>query len=289
MEQGGYVFCDTAGDPSSRLEPLVKKMRSLPDMDTPAVLPPRDAAILFEPDNARADHLKSERPLPYLDALIKAYLPFRQHGVALDVTGFESDWSAYRLLVMPAMLHLGPEDAEKLIEYVRGGGILLASAPTAHKDRHGVFHRKMCDPLLELMGFRMEESGSGTGPVTATLADGVELADLCVCERVTADPATILASVKDGDSAGLPAALLHRFGKGMVFYTPTRSLEMNEWLGQRAAEAAGLDWLENPHPEVALFPHLTDPKKMWCLNHDPEPRVVLGHSVPAESFLLINL
>ena len=287
MEQGGNILCDTAGRPNQGIMRLIADVQErLPPDEWPSQLKPCEAAIVFNPDNVRAEHLKQLRPLPSLDGLIKAYQPFWQHGVPLDMVDLENNLSGYRLLIMPAMALLSLEDAERIREYVRQGGVLLVAAPTAHKDQHGVFFRLPAEPLLDVLGISELSKDKSSDISVIVEQNHQELAAEQMLELAQPSTACILAKIKDGRFAGQAAALHHSLGKGQVFYTNVRSLQVNEWLGEQAALAAGLQWLDNPHADVSLLPDLQNPDKVWCFNHSNHPRCVLGKEIPPREFIV---
>jgi beta-galactosidase len=72
----------------------------------------------------------------------------------------ESDLSAYKVVVLPAINLLSREVAQRLVAYVRGGGTLIATARTGFKDELGQVPGRPPGHLADLMGVSVEEFDS---------------------------------------------------------------------------------------------------------------------------------
>lgn len=192
------------------------------------------AAILFDWDNKWAvENAQGPRNggLHYEETLYAHYRPFWQHGVAVDVAGAGSDFSAYRLIVAPMLYLCREETAAKLERFVEAGGILVVTYWSGI-----VGESDLCNtggfpgPLRRLLGIWAEEiDGLQDGETNAvSLLDGKTLGlsgeYVCseLCERIHPEGAETLAVYKEDFYAGMPALTVNRRGQGRAYYLAAR-------------------------------------------------------------------
>lgn len=288
LEQGSTAFCDFDGVPyEGRLERLRIIQARLAELaPEPAASTPRAAtAFLFHPDNVRAEHRSPKRPMPYLDGVFRLYAPLWRHGIATDLAypgdalgGGVADpgpgscrvageaeggptsatgCDGYRLAVMPGLRLMSVAQAETIRAFVAGGGVLLATARTAHMDLHGVYYRNLGEPLLDVLGVRIRpEPVNLTGSEVLT-SDGQTFALQGPHGEwiEPGDDVEVLARFRGGALEGKPAAFTRIFGKGRVFYAAAQACDgLNAWLAKEAASAASLVWFDNANPDLGLLP-----------------------------------
>ena len=153
------------------------------------------------------------------------YRPLFEAGVACDILPPDRDLSAYKLVVVPNLYLLSEDDAERLTEYVRGGGHLLVSFFSGIVDACDRVHLGGYPaPLRELLGLRVEEfwpleEGARVG-VRGELAGSADLWS----EAIEPEGADTVAEFDDShpDLAGRAAVTRHAFGAGTVWYAGTR-------------------------------------------------------------------
>jgi beta-galactosidase len=186
---------------------------------------PARAAVLFDWSSwwaAEQDSHPSRR-LRYRPEALDWYTTFLDLGVRVDVLPLGADWAGYPVVVAP-ILHVVPAAlADRLRDYVAGGGHLVTTYFSGIVDENDhVWPGGYPGALRDLLGIRIEEF--------APLLDG-ERADLdngtsgtLWSERVeVTDPATeTLASYRTGDLAGRPAVTRRPVGDGSATYVSTR-------------------------------------------------------------------
>jgi beta-galactosidase len=158
------------------------------------------------------------------------YRPYWSRGVAVDVVDSERDWSGYRLLVTPQLFLLKPGVAERLRDFVAGGGTWVATHYTAYCDEHnrlfvgglpgaglgevlGIWNEEV-DALRDGMRLRLERAPAA-GPGPETWAERV-------CEVVHLRGARALLSYAEDFYAGHPALSVNDFGRGRAYYHAAR-------------------------------------------------------------------
>ncbi len=287
VEQNNPALCDHAGRPNlERLAMLRRVHDRLRDDRLPESIDRRQAAVLFTPDCVRAVHQRKQRPIPYLDAVAKAYQPLWRHGIVTDVVYPGQALNGYRMVVMPALSLIGAEQAAVIRTFVEHGGVLLASGQTAHRDLHGVFYPRRGQPLEDVLGLSIHSPTTDESAVIETL-NGITFPAATSVERVEPVEAETLAWYRRDGQQAEPAALRHRFGAGTVFYATARSLPLHEWLTSAAAEAAGLNWHETSHEAMVIQPHLTG-EGFWLLNHSDRDWQLADLTIPAGEFAFVD-
>ena len=158
-ERNCQALCDHAGVPfPGRLEKVRQAVAKLGAVHQPETTQRAQAAILhginntpyhFDRDSTWGSALDS----PYLGAIVDAYQPFWQDGVDMDFRNTHENLDDYKLFLLPSMELMDVDFAIRLKKWVEKGGILVATAKTAHLDKHGVFYQQRAELLKEFLGF----------------------------------------------------------------------------------------------------------------------------------------
>ncbi|APU16792.1 MULTISPECIES: beta-galactosidase [Actinoalloteichus] len=226
------------------------------------------------------------------EAEMAHYAPLFEAGVTCDVVHPDRDLSGYRLVVVPNLYLLSDAAAERLRDYVRGGGHLVVSFFSGIVDENDHVHAGGMSPALrETLGVWVEEfwplPEAGTIAVTGLGADRVG-AVAAADSGATSAPVTgriwselirlagaeSLAEFADGELSGSPAITRHRFGAGTAWYLGTR-LDATSMRGLldvvREAAGVGPD-LPLPAGVQAVTRHAADGTRfLLLLNHGGEP------------------
>lgn len=234
MEKFHGAVVDHSGRSDDRVfrdvSELGERLASLPGLRGTAVKP--EAAIIYDWENRWAiEDSKGPRNIgmQYLETLDDHYRCFWEAGVSVDVIDMECDVSGYKIVVAPMLYMLRAGIGERLREFVRRGGVLVATYMTGLVDENDLCHLGDTpgDGLAEVFGIRREEIDS--------LADSQEnLLRLCkapgetykathLCEIIHAEGAEILAEYATDFYAGTPALTRHTFGEGQALYLTAKA------------------------------------------------------------------
>ncbi|WP_262704016.1 MULTISPECIES: beta-galactosidase [Streptomyces] len=163
--------------------------------------------------------------LDQMEIALAHYRPLFEAGIACDVVPPDRDLSGYRLVVVPNLYLLRERDADRLTEFVRGGGHLLVSFFSGIVDDCDRVHLGGYPaPLREVLGLRVEEFWPlpEDGAVDVRHQDGtVSHADLW-SEVVVPEGTQAVVAFDSGPLAGQPAVTRHAFGEGSAWYVATR-------------------------------------------------------------------
>ena len=191
----------------------------------------------------------------YTEACLEHFRALRCAGLDVDLISRDADFSAYSMIVTPALYLLSEETARRLAEFAATGGAWVATYLTGYVDAHNRCWRGgFPGPgLREVFGLWNEEvdylfddekvlvQGAFTGLDLVTEATDI-------VERIHAERASTLATVESEFYAGSPIILRHDWGLGQTCY-----------IGARLAEEGYIAFYQHLARELDL-PRLTLPR-----------------------------
>lgn len=186
---------------------------------------PARVAILFDWDSWWTSELDSHPTsrLRYRDEALDWYTCLLDLGVRADVIPASRPIEGYDLVVAP-ILHVVPSAlADRLADFVGGGGHLVTTYFSGIVDENDrVWLGGYPGALSGLLGIRIEEFGPLLDGETVELDNGAT-GDLWTDRVDLADPETsVLAWYKTGEFAGRPAITRRQSGPGSASYVSTR-------------------------------------------------------------------
>ncbi|MGW0733816.1 beta-galactosidase [Streptomyces sp. NPDC002851] len=170
---------------------------------------PADAALLWDWPNwwALEQDAHPSTEVRLLDVARALHRPLWEASVACDVLPVDGDpavYSAYRLLLVPALYSVTTETARRLTEYVRDGGTLVMTYFSGITDEHDRVHLGGYPaPFRELLGLTVEEFDPRP--------DGTWR------EEIRLEGATEILPFPEGG----PAVTRHAYGAGTAWYLGT--------------------------------------------------------------------
>jgi len=265
---------------------IASELAALPEEVT-AAQPKAEAALLRDfdcdwalmADTCGSEHRYQRHLLRYSQALFR-------NQVNYDIVSPQDDWSAYRLLIVPALLLVNETLAAKLEAYARGGGTLILTFLSGLRDSESVFiSETFPGKLRALCGLEIEEQDNQFqyGKPAIRLLDESYAHNSANCDWwrdvLKLTTARTLAVYADaGQYTGTPAITENRFGDGRVFYMGTLPEDafLEEFIGKLTAQCG----IERPitcaSPMVEVVHTQGDAAKFaHILNFSQEPQVVV--------------
>lgn len=137
--------------------------------------------------------------------------------VLVDVLPADHDLTGYDVVVVPTVLVMAADRAERIARYVADGGTALVTYLSGVVDEH---HRVLLGgypgALRGLLGVRAEEYRPLQTSEQVTLSDGSVVRDWV--EDTLVDDAEVVLTVADGPAAGRAAVTRRRVGAGEAWY-----------------------------------------------------------------------
>ncbi len=241
---------------------------------------PAEVAILMDWDNwwaVSGEHLPARIDL--LARMQDFYEPLWRLGVVVDFVRPSDDLSRYRLVVAPNLYLLTASDADRITSYVEEGGTFVMGFFSGVVDEHDHVRVGGYPALLaDVMGLRIDEflPRRDSFPCTSELL-GDFTADFWA-DDLEPSTATVVATVAEGELAGLPVVLRNGFGDGTAWYVATRPepAAMRSLLAHVVSQAGVTSSPQAEGVEVVRRGDL-----LFVINHRPEPAevVVAGERV----------
>jgi beta-galactosidase len=183
------------------------------------------AGILLDPESRWA--LEIQKGHPKFDVLAHANLyhrAFTAHHAGVEYWHPADDFGSAKVLVVPTVFLCDEALAKKLATFAEAGGTVVLTFRSGVKDAANVVvNERLPGVLRSLAGCLVEEYDAPVGrePFAVALAAPLPKKPATAsiwCDALTLTGAKALARYAAGPFAGMPAATLHRVGKGQVVY-----------------------------------------------------------------------
>lgn len=155
------------------------------------------------------------------------YNVFWNAGISTDILGLSDDFSAYKLLVAPMAFMLDSATIDKLVAYVKNGGILVTSYWSGIVNESLLAYTGGGDPRWQdLLGLWNEEIDALYDDVKVdVLFNGRTFQARDLCELVVPKECEVLAEYGSEFYAGRPAVTRNLYGSGTAYYVASRNEE----------------------------------------------------------------
>jgi len=184
-------------------------------------------AILYSSDSYWGiEFMKFSDHENYRTALRQMYHVLYQSNVGVDFVFPEStNYSQYKVLVVPPLYVASDAVLNKLVDYVRNGGHLVMAFKSGFTNEYDTVRWiTMPGPLREAAGFHYQEFSNLRQPISLKddpLHAGAENKVSDWAEMLTLDSATAIANYDHPFFGKYPAITRNKFGKGSLTYEGT--------------------------------------------------------------------
>ncbi|MBR2503736.1 MAG: beta-galactosidase trimerization domain-containing protein, partial [Oscillospiraceae bacterium] len=189
------------------------------------------AALLFDWDNRWAIQDMQAMAVAdkkYEKTLVDFWREFNRCGAEVDVISSTDDFSDYKIILAPMLYILHPGVAEKLTEFVKNGGQLLATYLCGYVDENLLCHLGGFpgNNLSDLFGIYSEEMDTlfpsdRNGIKLRGLENKIEVFDCC--EILKVKDAEVIGRYTDDFYRDTPAITVNCFGEGSAYYVAART------------------------------------------------------------------
>lgn len=241
-----------------------------------AILFDREACWAYESSPGVYERQNPNWPLT---VATEHYLPLWRKGITVDMLHPDHDFSAYKIVVLPALYLFRNGFADRLKAFVKAGGTVVATVFTGIVNETGLCFTDSFpgDGLEEVFGAWSGEWFAGNDPCQATLPDGRQVAMHDPIVEVTTTTATTLATFADGVFAGRPAATEHAFGDGFAVFLACRpsNVFLDELYARLCANHGIGALLEHIPIGVSIQVREADGDRfLFLLNYTPESKAI---------------
>ncbi len=212
----------------------------------------------------------------------EAYAGIRSLGCDCDTLEAAGDFTRYKILVVTSLGALTDDIANRLCDFVRGGGTLIWHPFCGMKDATArIYPGRLHPALRELLGVDINRFATIDEKTSTPFRwNGVDYDGRLFCDLPPQLPAgaTAEATFTAGFYARTPALIKRACGKGTVWYLTTFSTQtFYADFFARLLPAAGiaLPLAQRPQPEVEVCTQIGDGVRLtFLVNHSPRPQTV---------------
>ena len=251
-------------------------------------------AILFDWDAWRAlEQYAVPRNLSYVQTVLSWYRPLLESGVTVDFVRAASDYSAYDVLIVPALVAASDDALDAIDAFAVAGGRVVVGYQSAVLDES--LHVRLggyLGLLQDTLGLRIEEfaplapvgvpqgspleafmAPAGATPRTAIDGEFTGAADLWQ-EIVLPGTAEVVSRFSDGFAAGHPAITRNDRGDGVAWYVATQPEPtlLAAILETVLADAGIVAPIATPAPGVEA---VRRGEVTFLINHGPTPATIV--------------
>lgn len=217
------------------------------------------AAILVDWDNWWALEYSAgpSCDLKYLDEVQRYYNAFYEKNIPVDIISVSDSLEGYALLVAPVLYMVKTGYAQKLEDFVKGGGCFATTFFSGIVDEHDlVWEGGYPGVLKELLGIWVEETDALPRDMKNSFRwNGKQYECELLCDILYTKRAEALAFYEKDFYAGAPVLTRNRYGAGSAYYAATRgNQEFYRDFVAMLAENAGICpvWEEIPGVEICM-------------------------------------
>lgn len=186
-------------------------------------------AIVFDYQSEWADQyiaMPSQKIHHWAEAL-DWFQALEDEGLAPDVVPLSKQWETYKAVVLPGVFLLCEKNADRIRDYVKGGGRLFVTYYTGICDEEDRAWLDGYPGLIgDIVGVRSEElvpmiEEGDTNIRELKLDNGATAHDIADCITSIADTTEVINSYRAEEHTGMngvPAVTLNTFGKGQAAY-----------------------------------------------------------------------
>ncbi|MFP4104466.1 MAG: beta-galactosidase [Phycisphaerae bacterium] len=150
----------------------------------------------------------------------RCYDAVRANNVNCDAVGRDQDFSKYKLIIVPAVQAMDDQLADKLLEYVRGGGTLIWHPLSGLKNRDATVYPDRIHPKLKpLIGSTIREYATSGVDQYVLFKYGEDSFAASIFFDLPEDvEGEVLTTYTSGWFTGTPAVIRNRVGEGTCIY-----------------------------------------------------------------------
>ena len=190
---------------------------------------PAQAAVIYDWENLwalqNAKGLLNDGRKAYAETVERHWYHIAKFGHNVDMISPAQRLEGYKLLVAPLMYMVQPGFAEKVIQFVRQGGVFITTYWSGVVNETDLcFDTGAPGPFEQLLGLRVLETDGMYPEETRQVKakNGLVYQAKDIWEHMELTTATSLAAYTEDYLAGSPAVTANSFGKGKAYYLGCR-------------------------------------------------------------------
>lgn len=232
-----------------------------------------EVGLLFSYENVWALEIES-KPAQFdaMEAILPWHEALDQQNITVDIVHPDSDYSRYRVVLVPLLYQITRDQAERLSNYIRQGGTAIVSYFSGVADQQDHIWLGGYPALLQdTLGIRVEEWQPLLPGESASFEDiaGEQAAGNHWVDLFHPLAANVIASYKGGMMDGQAVIARNSFGNGQAYYVGTRpdSIYLRAFLGRICAENGIAPLIASPVGVECLLRENEAARYLFVINH----------------------
>jgi beta-galactosidase len=235
-----------------------------------------EVALIYDYDNCWSWHCQQQAPeFDLTGELLRMYEPFYRLNVNIDVVNKDSDFSGYKVLVVPVMQIIDEGLAERLRGFAAKGGTVMFSFRSGIKDRNNNIHFGKVFPcnIRDFAGICIKEAESlQAGQEVRILGQGVHKGKAGSCsvwrDIITVEAAEALYCYTDSFYSSNACITVNSYGKGKAYYVGGGAdSETLAGIARDILKDCGIGYLDTPEGLEAYSRTLGEEEWRIICNH----------------------
>lgn len=258
-----------------------------------------EIAVIYDYESMASFRIQKQSfMMDYKNEVYRLYRPFYEKNANIDVIPSYTDFSDYKVLLIPAMIVFKEEFQNKIEKFVQDGGKVVFTFRTAVKDYYNNLTLGELNPTNynELVGAYVEEIESlqedqdvkikGAGNYEGMSGSGSVFRDML---RTTT--AETLFEYEDSFFNNLSAVTLNKYGSGEVYYIGCGiDNSVMDILAEKIIKDANIDVIESPEGVEVVKRVVNNESYYFVMNHTCEHKEFNNTKlVPYESVIVKGL
>ena len=217
--------------------------------------------------------------MKYLDAVQDYYTAAFEQNVPVDIISVEDDLSPYKVVIAPLLYMTKAGYANKVNQYVDGGGTFITTYFSGIVDEHDlVFEGGYPGELRDVLGIWVEENDAlPQGESNSFTYDGVKYPATMLCDLMHLEDAQEVSEYEKDFYRGTPVLTRNHYGNGTAYYVGTRSdAEFYRHFLRNVFQEAGVMPVMDTLDDVEAAVRVNEKgSTLFLLNHGKESKTVV--------------
>ncbi|MDO5516540.1 MAG: beta-galactosidase [Clostridium sp.] len=258
-----------------------------------------DVAVIYDYESMASFRIQKQSfMMDYKNEVYRLYRPFFEKNINIDVIPSYTDFSNYKVLLIPAMIVFKEDFQKKIEQFVQDGGKVVFTFRTAVKDYYNNLTLGELNPTNynELVGAYVEEIESlqegqnvkikGVGNYEGMSGSGSVFRDML--KTTTAET---LFEYEDPFFKNLSAVTLNEYGSGEVYYIGCGiDNSVMDVLAEKIIKDTDIDFIESPQGVEIVKRVMNNETYYFVMNHTSEHKEVKNTKLaPYESIIVKEL
>lgn len=256
-----------------------------------------DVAVVYDYDSMASFRIQRQSFLmDYKNEVYRLYRPFFENNVNMDVISSDTDFTKYKVLLVPVMIVHKTDVINRLKEFTKNGGTVVLTYKTAVKDYYNNLTLGEFNPtyMTDFVGGYVEEVESFQDDQVANLVGVDEFKEVIGTGTVFRDmlkttSAKTLFKYEDEFFEDLSAITLNKYENGKVYYLGSGlDNKLMDLICEKVLNDSNIEFIKSECGVEVVTRSLNDEKYYFVMNHTDKKKAFNGVELSAYDAKIIK-